>query len=60
VPSLIIYGESEKVSKGYSLPYLPNGSLMIFKKCGHMVNLEQPEQFNDTLLKWLKDHPADK
>ncbi len=60
VPSLIIYGESEKVSKGYSLPYLPNGSLKIFKKCGHMVNLEQPEQFNDTLLKWLKDHPADK
>lgn len=56
VPSLIIYGESEKVSKGYSLPYLPNGKLLVFKKCGHMVNLEQPQQFNETLLDWLEQH----
>lgn len=60
VPSLIIYGESERVSKGYSLPYLPNGKLNVFKQCGHMVNLEQPEKFNATLLKWLEDHPENK
>ena len=56
VPSLIVYGESERVSKGYSLPYLPNGRLEVFKQCGHMVNLEQPEKFNALLVKWLADH----
>ena len=55
VPSLIIYGESERVSKGHSLPYLPNGRLEVFKKCGHMVNLEQPELFNELLVKWLEE-----
>lgn len=56
VPSLIIYGDSERVSKGYSLPYLPNGKLEIFKQCGHMVNLEKPQEFNALLVKWLDDH----
>lgn len=56
VPSLIIYGENEKTSKGYSLPYLPKGKIMNFKQCGHMVNLEQPELFNNVLLDWLIEH----
>lgn len=56
VPSLIIYGEAEKVSKGYSLPYLPNGEKVNVKQCGHMVNLEQPEVFNEMLLRWLMNH----
>ncbi len=56
VPSLIIYGASERGSKGHSLPYLTNGKLIQFKECGHMVNLEQPEKFNNTLIKWLNDH----
>lgn len=56
VPSLIIYGASERTSKGYSLPYLTDGKLIQFKQCGHMVNLEQPEKFNNTLVKWLKEH----
>ncbi|MBR6263599.1 MAG: alpha/beta hydrolase [Prevotella sp.] len=56
VPSLIIYGENEKTSKGYSLPYLPNGKLVSVKQCGHMVNLEKPEEFNEMLLQWLENH----
>lgn len=56
VPSLIIYGESERTSKGYSLPYLPNSELKIFKQCGHMVNLERPDEFNETLTQWLTKH----
>lgn len=56
VPSLIIYGESERVSKGHSMKYLNDCNLKVFKQCGHMVNLEQPEQFNDTLVKWLEKH----
>ena len=54
VPALIIYGKSEKVTRGYTLPYLPCGKLIVFKKCGHMVNLEQPQQFDETLLHWLE------
>ena len=58
VPSLIIYGESEKCNKGYSLPYLTDGKMVNVKECGHMVNLEQPEQFNEMLLEWITSHPA--
>lgn len=58
VPSLIIYGEREKVSKGHSLPYLTDGKLSIFKQCGHMVNLEKPEEFNTMLVEWLSQHKA--
>ena len=56
VPSFIIYGENEKTSKGYSLAYLPNGKMVNVKQCGHMVNLEKPEEFNEMLLRWLMDH----
>jgi len=55
VPSLIIYGENENTSKGYSLRYLPNGRMVSIKKCGHMVNLEQPEQFNKILWDWFME-----
>lgn len=56
VPSLIIYGENEHTSKGYSLRYLPNGEMVSVKQCGHMVNLEKPEEFNELLLRWLLNH----
>lgn len=59
VPSLIIYGANEKTSKGYSLRYLPNGKIISVKQCGHMVNLEQPEIFNETLLQWLVEHRSE-
>ena len=55
VPALIIYGENERAHKGYSLPYLPQGKMVQFSRCGHMVNLEQPEKFNTTLLEWLEE-----
>lgn len=58
VPSLIIYGESEETPKGYSLEYLPNGKLLDFEQCGHMVNLEQPEEFNQVLQDWLQAHKS--
>ena len=33
----------------------PNAILEIFKNCGHVVNIENPEKFNSTSLKFLKD-----
>lgn len=55
VPALIIYGDKERTGKSALLPYLPNGRQIIFKKCGHMVNLEYPELFNTTLIDWLAE-----
>ena len=33
----------------------PNAILKIFKNCGHVVNIEDPEKFNATSLKFLKN-----
>ena len=56
VPAFIIYGANENTSKGYSLPYLPNGEMRSISYCGHMVNLEKPDEFNDALMYWLTKH----
>lgn len=55
VPALIIYGDKERTSNSSLLNYLPNGRQVIFKHCGHMVNLEYPELFNETLLDWIAE-----
>lgn len=56
VPALIIYGDKERTADSSLLAYLPNGRQVVFKHCGHMVNLEYPELFNETLLNWLADY----
>ena len=33
----------------------PNAILEIFKNCGHVVNIENPEKFNSTSIKFLKN-----
>lgn len=55
VPSLIIYGDKEKTTDSRLLRYLPNSRQVIFEHCGHMVNLEYPAKFNETLLQWLEE-----
>lgn len=56
VPALIIYGAKETTEQSPALEFLPNGRQLIFDDCGHMVNLEQPELFNQTLLEWLEEN----
>lgn len=53
VPTLIIYGDKERTTDSSLLRFLPRGHQKVFKKCGHMVNLEYPELFNTTLIDWL-------
>jgi len=55
VPTLIVYGSAETNRTADALYFLPNGRQMIFDHCGHMVNLEQPELLNATLLLWLEE-----
>ena len=56
VPALIVEGHSSdnKFSKNPPiLEYLPNGKLKIIEDCGHMMNMERPEEFNAALEEFL-------
>lgn len=54
VPVLMITGgEGRKENKPYhprELDYLPNGHAIVVPDCGHMLNMEQPEAFNEMVL----------
>ncbi|MBQ8424315.1 MAG: class A beta-lactamase-related serine hydrolase [Coprobacter sp.] len=57
VPTLIVEGNApgNRYSKNPEiLRYLPNGRLHVIDDCGHMMNMEQPEAFNETLYNFLK------
>lgn len=56
VPTLIVEGRSE--NNRFSehpeiLNYLPNGKMKIIDDCGHMMNMERPEEFNAALEEFL-------
>lgn len=53
VPVLILSGEMEHKGKNPMLPYLPNGRQVIIPDCGHMSNMERPEEFNRYMLELL-------
>jgi len=54
VPTLIL---QDKVGKGTSrmLDYLPRGKVVVMKDCGHMMNMEKPEQFNKVVMDFITD-----
>lgn len=55
VPVLILSGENEhKSPRNPMLKYMPNGRQEVIPDCGHMSNMERPEQFNALLLEQLK------
>ena len=57
VPTLILYGATDKPRKpSWMLNYLPNGRQEVLPDCGHMMNMEQPELFNRTVLKFIDDN----
>lgn len=58
VPAIIIYGEMEK-SDCRALEYLPNGKKVVIENCGHMVNMEKPEEFNTILTEWLEENSSE-
>lgn len=60
VPTLVITGDEDRV---YPLELtrrmasrIPGAELVVLEGCGHLSNLEQPEQFNAALLDFLKRH----
>lgn len=54
VPTLILSGDHEgKTRPNPMLQYLPNGRQEVIEDCGHMSNMERPEQFNRLLIEHL-------
>lgn len=59
VPALIVEGHSSgnRFSKEPQiLNYLPNGKLKVIEDCGHMMNMERPEEFNAALEDFYLDY----
>lgn len=55
-PFLIVYGDKER-KQGYRSPMqnvAPQGQVVIIEDCGHMVNMERPEEFNRVLVDFLR------
>jgi pimeloyl-ACP methyl ester carboxylesterase len=57
VPSLVIGATDDpiiQVAESQSVAdALPNSQCVIVPQCGHISNLERPQLFNDTLIRWL-------
>ncbi|MBD8388951.1 alpha/beta fold hydrolase [Dysgonomonas sp. BGC7] len=57
IPVLIVEGQSENNSYSDSpdiLNYLPNGQLIVLENCGHMLNMEQPDIFNNAITEFYR------
>ena len=58
IPTLYIMGNKDYMflsSIKKIVKRQPNAILGVFKNCGHVVNIENPEKFNITSLNFLKD-----
>ena len=63
VPTLVLTGGAEVKGKPYrpwELDYLPNGTQQVLPDCGHMMNMEQPEAFNNAVLTFIEQHEDEK
>ena len=60
VPSLIIWGKQDnvtppKVAKEFNR-LLPDSKLIWIDNCGHAPMMEHPDEFNNSILGWLKEN----
>lgn len=59
IPVMILEGKSENnrfPANPDILKYLPNGHFEMIEDCGHVMNMERPEEFNEKILKFLSSH----
>ncbi len=58
IPTLVICGDQDMMTPPKYSEYLaakiPKSQLKIIKDCGHMLMLERPQEFNETLEEFLK------
>jgi pimeloyl-ACP methyl ester carboxylesterase len=60
VPTLLIWGEFDErsppsVARQFKAA-IPNAQLVLIPGAGHMSNLEQPDQFNDAVREFCRNH----
>ena len=60
VPTLLVWGELDarsplSVARQFARA-IPDTQLVVIPGCGHVTNLEQPEQFNETLREFCRAH----
>lgn len=58
IPTLLIWGENDRmIPLAYSKEYveIPNNQLTVIDNCGHTPFVEKPADFNDIVLKFLKE-----
>jgi pimeloyl-ACP methyl ester carboxylesterase len=58
LPTLLIWGENDRmIPLSYSKEYteIPNNHLTVIDNCGHTPFVEKPAEFNDIVLKFLKE-----
>jgi pimeloyl-ACP methyl ester carboxylesterase len=60
VPTLLVWGELDArspLSVAHQLEKaIPDTKLVVFPRCGHVSNLEQPERFNDAVRAFCRSH----
>ena len=58
VPTLFLVGGAElkgkEPARSWMMEYLPNSRLQVVPDSGHMMNMEQPEAFNQAVLAFLQ------
>ena len=62
VPTLLVTGDADLWIPPYLLRQvgerIPNSLVVILPDSGHGVQWEQPERFNDAVLRFIGSHPA--
>ncbi len=53
VPTLFLKGANEGNKKHSMMTWLPNSQQVVIPNAGHMLNMDQPEAFNQALLQFL-------
>lgn len=53
VPTLFLSGETEHKKRTSMMKSLPRSDFQVIEDCGHMSNMERPEEFNRIILNFL-------
>lgn len=54
VPALFLSGDKENKKRSSMMKSLPNSDFIVIPDCGHMSNMEKPDEFNKIILDFLK------
>lgn len=58
VPALFITGENEKRPNAPSMSrWMEHFQYQVLPDCGHMLNMEQPQAFNEAVIGFIRQHP---